>query len=328
MDSTVMNPATSTGEFLRVVPRILLSNQTQIHSPAEQARPSLQPPVSRHAAIVGRSPAIRRLLEQMQRAIPHLRVCAIEGETGTGKTLVASEMHRFGPACDGPFLAIEAASFDLNAAPSTGGMLVLERLEEMPSDRQVMLLHLLRSRDAIVPEPGRIPLQIVTTSRHSLRSLVANRSLLPDLSFRLTAVRFSLSRLRERHEDIPLLTDFFLARYTAKYSKPMQGLATGTLARLIAHSWPGNVRELQSVLESAVLSVEGQWIRPIDLVLTPALASRPLDLGSQTSTPEDLSLNAITRRHVAAVLSLTGGNKKRSATLLGISRSTLYRLIS
>jgi two-component system response regulator HydG len=322
-----MNPAISTGEFLRVVPRILLPSQPAMRPQAEQPRPASKPLASRHAPIVGRSPAIQRLLEQMQRAIPHLRVCAIEGESGTGKSLVASELHRLGPACDGPFVAMEAANFEPDAAPCSG-MLVLERLDEMPADRQAMLMHLLRSRDAMIAEPGQIPFQIVTTSRHSLRSLVANGSLSPDLSFRLTAVRFSLPRLRERHEDIPLLTDFFLARYAAKYRKPIQGLATGALARLFAHSWPGNVRELQSVLESAVLSVEGQWIRPIDLVLTPAIGTRPLDPGSQSAAPEDLSLNAITRRHVAAVLSLTGGNKKRTATLLGISRSTLYRLIS
>lgn len=318
-----MTPATTTNEFLRVVPRVLLPSQ-ESHLQAEPQ--SVSRP--RHSPIIGRSPAIHRLLEQMQRAIPHLRVCAIEGESGTGKTLVASELHRLGPACDGPFVAIAAASFLPGVVPSTGGMLVLEQLHEMPADRQAMLLQLLRSHDATIPVPGQIPLQIVTTSCHSLRSLVANGSLLPDLSFRLTAVRFTLPRLRERHEDVPLLADFFLARYAAKYRKPIQGLATGALARLFAHSWPGNVRELKSVLESAVLSVEGQWIRPIDLVLTPAIGSRPLELGTQSSAPEDLSLNAITRRHVAAVLSLTGGNKKRTANLLGISRSTLYRLMS
>ena len=148
---------------------------------------------TRPVPIIGRSPAIQRLLEQMQRAIPHLRVCAIEGESGTGKTLVASELHRLGPACDGPFISMDAASFDPAALPSTGGMLVLERLDEMPSDRQALLLQLLRSLDETIPDPAQIPLQIVTTSRHSLRSLVANGSLLPDLSFRLTAVRFSLT---------------------------------------------------------------------------------------------------------------------------------------
>ena len=322
-----MNPSASTSEFLRVVPRILLPSQDGALSQPQQPRPASGTIATRPVPIIGRSPAIQRLLEQMQRAIPHLRVCAIEGESGTGKTLVASELHRLGPACDGPFISMDAASFDPAALPSTGGTLVLERLDEIPSDRQALLLQLLRSLDETIPDPAQIPLQIITTSRHSLRSLVANGSLLANLSFRLTAVRFSLTRLRERHEDIPLLTDYFLARYAAKYHKPIRGLAAGTLARLLAHSWPGNVRELQSVLESAVLSVEGQWIRPIDLILTPAIGTRPLDLGSQTSASEDLSLNAVTRRHVAAVLSLTGGNKKRTAALLGISRSTLYRLI-
>ncbi len=323
-----MNPATTNGEFLRVVPRVLLPSQPGAHPQTVQPRLPTALLTSRHSPIIGRSQAIRRLLEQMQHAIPHLRVCAIEGESGTGKTLVASEFHRLGPACDGPFHAIVAASFEPTLASSAGGMLVLEQLHEMPADRQAMLLQLLRSLDTTIPEPGQIPLQIITTSRHSLRSLAANGSLLPELSFRLTAVRFALSRLRERHEDIPLLTDFFLARYAAKYRKPIQGLGPGALPRLFAHSWPGNVWELQSVLESAVLSVEGHWIRPIDLVLTPTIGSRPVDPETQPSAPEDLSLHAITRRHVADVLSLTGGNKKRSATLLGISRSTLYRLMS
>ena len=125
-----------------------------------------------------------------------------------------------------------------------------------------------------------------------------------------------------------MLADFFLARYAAKYRKPIQGLATGALTRLFAHSWPGNVRELMSVLEAAVFSVEGQWIRPIDLVFMPAIGSRPVESGAQAAAPNDLSLDAITRRHVSAVLSLAGGNKKRAANLLGISRSTLYRLLS
>jgi len=264
----------------------------------------------------------------MQRAIPHLHVCVIEGESGTGKTLVASELHRLGPACDGPFVAIAAAGFRPDAVPVNGGMLILEDLHEMPADRQTLLLQLLRGHDAMIPAPGQIPLQIVITSCRSLRSLVANGSLLPDLSFRLTAVRFSLPRLRERHEDVPLLADFFLARYAAKYRKPIQGLATGALTRLFAHSWPGNVRELKSVLESAVFSVEGQWIRPIDLVFMPAVGSWRGEIGTQDAAPKDLSLDAITRHHVSAVLSLAGGNKKRAANLLGISRSTLYRLLS
>lgn len=288
--------------------------------------PGIDTPANRIPRILARSTAMCRVVEQMERAIPHLRVAAIEGEGGTGKSLVAEQLHALGPACEGPLLVLPAAIFDSARVPSTGGMLLLDRLEEMPQNRQAMLLHFLRCRDSFTLDAAFTPLQIVVSSNRPIRSLVAAGSLLPDLAYRLTAVRFHLPPLRERHEDIPALAKLFLDRYSRKYRKSVEGLGSGSLARLFAHSWPGNVRELESVIESACLEAEGQWIRPLDLCFTPVAVARPQNNPAPLDL-ENLSLDAATRHHIAGVMSYTGGNKKRAAQLLRISRSTLYRLL-
>ncbi len=283
---------------------------------------------SSHSRILGRSSAIQRLIEQMDRAIPHLRVGAIEGECGTGKSLIARELYERGSAHNGPLVAMHSSQFDPATVPAGSGFLWLQRVEEMPANRQAMLLHFLRSRESITLDSLPPLLQVVVSSTRSIRSLVAAGSLMPDLAYRLTAVRFHIPPLRERHEDIPVLAQAFLDRFAKKYRKPIQGFGTGTLARLFSHAWPGNVRELHSVLESAALEVEGQWIRPIDIVFTPPVSARPLQGGAPLpSANADMSLEAATRNHVAAVMSFTGGNKKRAAALLGVSRSTLYRML-
>jgi DNA-binding NtrC family response regulator len=284
-------------------------------------------PLSQPVRIVGRSPAISRLMEQMERSVTHLRGGAIEGERGTGKSLVAAELHTRGPASAGPLVTVHSSLFDPAKVP-TGGMLMLERIDEMPANRQAILLNFLRCRDSFTFEPSLIPLQLVVSSPISLRALVAGGSLLPDLAYRLTAVRFYLPPLRERHEDIPILAQYFLDHFAKKYGKPIQGLGSGTLTRLFSHNWPGNIRELRCVLESAVLETEGQWIRPLDISLTPPASSRPTQ-GSTTSvgSQNDMTLDTAARNHVSAVLAHARGNKKRAAALLGISRSTLYRML-
>ncbi|HVJ09066.1 MAG TPA: sigma 54-interacting transcriptional regulator [Acidisarcina sp.] len=287
----------------------------------------MEPPSS-HSQILGRSTAIRRLLEQIERAVPHLRVGAIEGEAGTGKSMVARSLHECGPASHGPLLAMHSSVFDPSKIPASGGLVWLQRVDEMPANRQAMLLHFLRCRESFTLEPTPIPLQVVVSSTRSLRALVAAGSLMPDLAYRLTAVRFYLPPLRERHEDIPVLAQAFLDSFARKYRKPIQGLGTGTLARLFSHTWPGNVRELHSVLEAAALEVDGQWIRPIDIVLTPPVSIKlAQEAVTQSLTRKDWTLEAATRDHIATVMAFTGGNKKRAAGLLGISRSTLYRLL-
>jgi two-component system response regulator AtoC len=149
--------------------------------------------------------------------------------------------------------------------------------------------------------------------------------LLPDLAFRLTAVRFLIPPLRQRREDIPPLAQTLLDRICARYQHRPVLLGPGALARLLQHNWPGNVRELASVLEAALLDAANGVIRAEDLPIFSDTenfsAARP------AMRTENLALDAVIHRHVQYVLDLNRGNKLRTARQLGISRSTLYRIL-
>ena len=154
-----------------------------------------------------------------------------------------------------------------------------------------------------------------------------------DLASKLVAVRFRLPPLRERREDIPLLAQIFIQRFASTYVKQVRGLGPGTIAPLLRHVWSGNVRELEQVIVAACVRTESQWIRPIDL---PPLVSetrpRPAaetgkDDLSEVLNSETFNLDEVIRRHVTRVLERVRGNKLKAAQLLGISRSTLYRIL-
>jgi two-component system response regulator AtoC len=158
--------------------------------------------------------------------------------------------------------------------------------------------------------------------------------LLPDLAFRLTAIRFAIPPLRQRREDIAPLAQFLLDRLCSRYQLRPVVFAPGTLARLLQHTWPGNARELSSVLEMALLEAANGLIQPSDLALPDGPQPQyvpPFDpsLGVQPATrAADLSLDAVVRHHVQYVLDLNRGNKLRAARQLSISRSTLYRILA
>jgi two-component system response regulator AtoC len=182
--------------------------------------------------------------------------------------------------------------------------------------------------------------------------------LLPDLAFRLTAIRFAIPPLRQRREDIAPLAQFLLDRICARYQQRPVVLGPGSLARLLQHAWPGNVRELAGILENALLQADNGVIRASDLALpdglppssnsqfdaafagnslvnpafnpwaNSALGSIPTLDAHSTARVADLSLDAVIRQHVQYVLDLNRGNKLRTARQLAISRSTLYRILA
>jgi two-component system response regulator AtoC len=171
--------------------------------------------------------------------------------------------------------------------------------------------------------PGRSVL--LASSQTSLRQMAAQGILLPDLAFRLTAVRFAIPPLRQRKEDVAVLAQVLLDRLCARYQQRPVILAPGTLARMLQHSWPGNVREMASVLESALLEAVNGIIRPEDLSLPTGLEAPPQ--AQPLVRTDNLNLDAVIEQHVQNVLDLNRGNKLRAARQLGISRSTLYRIL-
>jgi two-component system response regulator AtoC len=191
-------------------------------------------------------------------------------------------------------------------APTGQGLLlgVLKALQDRPAGRAVVL----------------------ASSQSPLRHMAGQGLLLPDLAFRLTAVRFAIPSLRQRREDIPPLAQALLDRICTRYQHRPVVLGPGALARLLQHNWPGNVRELASVLESALLEAVNGVIRPDDLAL-PTGAEAVAEVQSTSSQPENLSLDSVIRHHVEYVLDLNRGNKLRAARQLSISRSTLYRIL-
>lgn len=293
--------------------------------------------------MVGRSAVMRRLFAQMRSTAPHLRIATVEGESGAGKTAAARNLHALGPAASGIFLPCPATQFfeQLPAVirEARDGTLLLSHIEDLSPRQQARLLDFLQWLDHQHARhmPDSAPRQVFFSSNLPVRKLVSAFALRIDLANRLTVIRFTVPPLRERREDIPLLAGYFAQRFSATHSKPVRGLGPQALPRLLTHLWPGNVRELESIIHAAVLECEGQWIRPIDIPsLSPGFSASPLtpsgaSANGQSPAPENPddnpSLDHAIHRHINLVLARVDGNKLRAARLLGISRSTLYRLL-
>jgi DNA-binding NtrC family response regulator len=277
--------------------------------------------------IVGVSAAWHKLILQADMAAPHMQIAAIEGEHGCGKQTLARYLYSRSPLARATFQRRDAREWlATEADPSAlAGFTYLDRVDLLAPPGQGLLLGVLKALQD--RPPGRAI--VLASSQTSLRQMAGQGLLLPDLAFRLTAIRFAITPLRQRREDIPPLTQFLLDRLCARYQQRPVVLGSGTLARLLQHNWPGNVRELASVLEAALLDAENGIIHPGDLALidTPPVALDPSN-PAQPPSPGDLTLDAVIRHHVQYVLELNHGNKLRAARQLSISRSTLYRILA
>lgn len=283
----------------------------------------VEPEVQPLVQVVGVSAAWRKLLMQAEMAAPHLQVAAIEGEHGTGKHTLARYLFSRSPLSGSAFQRRDAREWlATDGDPSTlAGFTYLDRVDLLAPPGQGLLLGVLR---ALQDRPaGRAVL--LASSQTSLRQMAGQGLLLPDLAFRLTAIRFAIPPLRQRREDITPLAQSLLDRICARYQQRPVLLGPGTLARLLQHNWPGNVRELASVLETALLEAENGVILAGNLLLP---TEPEMQLNRQPATqPDSLSLDAVIRHHVQYVLDLNRGNKLRAARQLAISRSTLYRIL-
>jgi DNA-binding NtrC family response regulator len=308
-------------------------------------------PIEQDAPILlGDSAAIRQLRSQIQRVAPYLRIALIRGEAGTGKQLVARAIHDYSSGTEGPFIVCDAAVLaesiaggSRSASPSIpsagqllqsaqGGTLYLDGIGRLSPAHQATLLGFLRGcteRRATLAQPGRASLRrpntrILAASDRDLRTLAAVGHFRADLYALLAGVELVVPPLRQRIEDIPVLAAWLLRRLAERAGHIPKMLADASLAQLQDCAWPNNLRELDRVLVQAASLTDGVILEPRHLL---ALVE-PTQPGSATSSavrPE--RLDDIIRQHVLEVLTHCGGNKLRAAELLGISRSTLYRML-
>lgn len=301
--------------------------------------------------LLGESAAARRLRSQVRRIAPYFRTALIHGEAGTGKEGVARAMHAGSQAAGGAFVVAEAARVaeacgrgeraaargqrDAELALAQGGTLYLKGVGELSFEQQDGLMQFLHATvdrrcggtEYVVPRRGRgdARIRIVAGSDRDLRMLAAVGQFRQELYASLSAVEIYVPPLQERLEDIPALAEWWLRRLAGQVQQSAKKLTEGAAAELQKMRWPGNLRELERVVCQAAALAEGEILerRHVLALMEAGIAEREEPLRAAPDRLED-----VIQRHVFDVLERCGGNKLRAAELLGISRSTLYRMLS
>jgi DNA-binding NtrC family response regulator len=299
--------------------------------------------------IVGRSPSLLDMFIKVRRIAPHFQTVLVRGETGTGKELVTKALHKLSQRSNQPLIVcncaalvdslVESELFGYIKGAFTGatqdrqgmietadkGTLFLDEVGEIPLATQAKLLRVLQNREVRrVGSVGSrtVDMHIIAATNRDLRQMAAQGSFREDLYYRLAMVEIHVPSLSERREDLPLLFRHFLDKYANEYEKP--GLALTPRAELLLnrYQWPGNIRELQHLIASCAMVADGALIDVRDL---PQWIQHQ---GLNLHDPDDLiSLAELYSRHAQRVLERVGGSQRKAAEILGIGRTTLYRLL-
>ncbi len=310
--------------------------------------------------IIGKSPAMRRVFDLVDRVAPTRANVLLEGESGTGKELVARAIHRRSDRRGGPFLVINCAAIPEQLLESElfghkrgaftgattdkqglfqaahGGTLFLDEIGELPLSMQVKLLRVLQERR--VKAVGdvhevEVDVRVIAATNRRLEAEVRAGRFREDLYFRLNVICVELPPLRDRAGDVALLAHHFLRKYAIELGKPMEGFEPEAMDRLLQHRFPGNVRELENVVERAVALADHERVTVHEL--PPSLqrqeATAPAASGPPALPEGGLDLEALVddfeRNLIAQALARTGGLKKEAARLLGMSfRQLRYKI--
>jgi DNA-binding NtrC family response regulator len=299
--------------------------------------------------VLGRSSVMTAVLATAERIAASDANGLIEGESGTGKGLIAQTIHQQSPRARGPFLVINCSGFQDQLLESelfghekgafTGagvlkqglfevadrGTLFLDEVAEMSPAMQAKLLQVLDSREFRRVGGTRVhraDVRIVAATNKPMTREVAAGRFREDLFYRLNVVNILVPSLRDRREDIPILAEHFLAKLRASGGE-RKILSADAIRLLMEYSWPGNVRELSNIIERLIILTPGEVIGP-DALPPGILGARPAPV---SSVPGPVSLSEVERLHIARVLRETGGKKMRAARLLGIDIKTLNKKI-
>jgi transcriptional regulator with GAF, ATPase, and Fis domain len=304
--------------------------------------------------MIGQSPALAEILEFIAKAGPTDATVLIEGETGTGKELVARALHSNSRRSTGPFVAFNCAAIAESLAESelfghergaftgaiamrkgkfeqaAGGTLFLDEIGEVGLAFQAKLLRVIQDRTIERLGAMRsifVDVRLIAATNRDLPTAVEMREFREDLYYRLKAVSVQIPPLRERPEDILILAQHFLRKFSVKFGRPVRGISDEAARMLEGHRWPGNVRELEQAILRAVVLGSHDWILPDDLPRDLSKAS-----GGLPSEPgESPSYRTLMRDFKSlifeAALKRAHGDYKAAARLLGVPESGIHRMV-
>jgi len=295
--------------------------------------------------IIGQSPALKTVLSKVEQVALTNATVLIQGETGTGKELLARAIHNLSPRKYRPLVKVNCGAIPANLVESElfghekgaftgalhrrlgrfelaqGGTIFLDEVGELPADTQVKVLRVLQEREFERVGGGqsmKVDVRVIAATNRNLEEAVKAGYFRADLFYRLNVFPVELPPLRTRPTDIPLLVNFFLDKYAKRLSKSFQGVTQDTMARLKGYAWPGNIRELENVIERAAILAQGPVVRIDD-----SFAMRQ-DTGSHAAGSG--TLEDVERAHVLRVLEETGWvieGKQGAAVRLGLHPNTL-----
>jgi DNA-binding NtrC family response regulator len=300
---------------------------------------------TRFESMIGQSMPMQKIFDLIQDVAPTNSTVLISGETGTGKGLAAKAIHTNSPRSDGPFVVVNCGAIPGHLMESElfghqkgaftdaketkkgrlemahGGTLFLDEIGEISMRMQIDLLQVLEDR-ILYRVGGTQPIEayfrVIAATNRNLDDAIKAGIFREDLYYRLNVISFTMPTLRERKEDLPLLTEHFLNRFSQETKKSVDQISRGAMDEMMLYEWPGNVRELENAIERAVVVSKSRTIMPEDLPIF-----RPEHIG----VAKDDSLRDVEKAHIIQILNNNQWNIARSSNILGIDRSTLYSKI-
>src|SRR5712672_2035586 len=301
--------------------------------------------------IVGQSPSMKEVFDDVQQVAPTRATVLLEGESGTGKELIAKVIHQLSPRARQPMVTVHCAALSPTLLESElfghekgsftgaherrigrfeqaqGGTLFLDEIGEIDASTQIKLLRFLGERSFERVGSNKTltaDVRLLAATNKKLQDLVKAGTFREDLFFRLHVVEIRLPPLRERHEDIPLLAQTFLAEFASENQKPISPFTAEAMELLLRYHWPGNVRELRTAIEHAVVLCRTEKITPRDLpAALRAAGQAPAE--SPGLLDSNFTVEEAEKQLIIRALKETNGNRTLAAKKLGMSRRTLHR---
>ncbi|EAS18758.1 transcriptional regulator, helix-turn-helix, sigma-54 interaction domain [Flavobacteria bacterium BBFL7] len=295
-----------------------------------------------YGELIGQSDKLNGVIQIIERVKNNKATIFIKGESGTGKELVARAIHYQGKFSRAPFIAVNCGGIPENLLESelfgytkgaftgadknrqgffqaaNGGTIFLDEIGNASTAVQSRLLRVLQEKEVVkvgAQKAEKIDVRIIAATNSDLKNMIKNDTFREDLYYRLTVVEIEVAPLRERKEDIPLLTEKFLFKYGVEFKDRFIKITPEALNILQRYDWPGNIRELENIIQRAVIMCD----KTVDVEHLPKALKMTIDFSDHSL----LSLKEVEKKHILKVLNATNNNKTKAAEILGIDRKTL-----